>query len=104
MNHNATCAMICRRIINMLNNAFLHLSSGLAAALLAGSCAAQTIQPELPSSVSVKKGVAAKTYAIATANPLASQAGLEILHLRQQLSNPQNESQRNLRDDLPPDY
>ena len=28
----------------------------------------------------------------------------EILHLRQQLSNPQNESQRNLRDDLPPHY
>jgi len=71
--------MICRRIIDMLNNAFLHLISGLAAGLLAGSCAAQTVQPELPSSVSVKKGVAAKTYAIATANPLASQAGLEIL-------------------------
>lgn len=28
----------------------------------------------------------------------------EILHLRQQLSSPQNESQRNLRDDLPPHY
>ena len=28
----------------------------------------------------------------------------EILHLRQQMSNPQNESQRNLRDDLPPHY
>ncbi len=28
----------------------------------------------------------------------------EILHLRQQLRNPQNESQRNLRDDLPPHY
>ena len=28
----------------------------------------------------------------------------EILHLRQQLSNPHNESQRNLRDDLPPHY
>jgi len=28
----------------------------------------------------------------------------EILHLRQQLSNPQNEAQRNLRDDLPPHY
>lgn len=28
----------------------------------------------------------------------------EILHLRQQLSNPQNESQHNLRDDLPPHY
>jgi SlyX protein len=28
----------------------------------------------------------------------------EILHLRQQLSNPQNESQSNLRDDLPPHY
>ena len=28
----------------------------------------------------------------------------EILHLRHQLSNPQNESQRNLRDDLPPHY
>jgi SlyX protein len=28
----------------------------------------------------------------------------EILHLRQLLSNPQNESQPNLRDDLPPHY
>ena len=28
----------------------------------------------------------------------------EILHLRQQLSNPHNESQRNLRDELPPHY
>lgn len=28
----------------------------------------------------------------------------EILHLRQQLRNPQNESQRNLRDELPPHY
>lgn len=28
----------------------------------------------------------------------------EILHLRQQLSNPQNESQGNLRDELPPHY
>ena len=79
MNHNATYAMIYRRIINMLNNAFLHLISGLTAALLAGLCAAQTVQPELPSLVSEKKGLAAKTYAIATANPLASQAGLEIL-------------------------
>ena len=79
MNHNATYAMIYRRIINMLNNAFLHLISGLAAVLLAGSCAAQTVQPELPSSVSVKKGVPTQTFAIASANPLASQAGLEIL-------------------------
>ena len=28
----------------------------------------------------------------------------EILHLRQHLSNPQNESQLNLRDELPPHY
>ncbi len=28
----------------------------------------------------------------------------EILHLRQQLSHPSNEPQRNLRDDLPPHY
>jgi gamma-glutamyltranspeptidase/glutathione hydrolase len=33
----------------------------------------------LPSAISAKKGVAAQTYAIATANPLASQAGLEML-------------------------
>ena len=79
MNHNATCAMIYRRTIDMLGKAHLLLIAGLTAALVAGSCAAQTVQPELPSSVSVKKGVAAKTYAIATANPLASHAGLEIL-------------------------
>ena len=79
MNHNATCAMIYHRTTDMRGKAHHRLTAGLALALAAVSCLAQSVQPELPSAISAKKGVAAQTYAIATANPLASQAGLEML-------------------------
>ena len=79
MNHNAICAMIYHRTTDMHGKALRRLTAGLALALAAVSCLAQSVQPELPSAISAKKGVAAQTYAIATANPLASQAGLEML-------------------------
>jgi gamma-glutamyltranspeptidase/glutathione hydrolase len=79
MNHNATCAMIYHRTTDMRGKAHHRLTAGLTLALAAVSCLAQSVQPELPSAISAKKGVAAQTYAIATANPLASQAGLEML-------------------------
>ena len=79
MNHNAICAMIYHRTTDMHGKALRRLTVGLALALAAVSCLAQSVQPELPSAISAKKGVAAQTYAIATANPLASQAGLEML-------------------------
>jgi gamma-glutamyltranspeptidase/glutathione hydrolase len=63
----------------MRGKAHHRLTAGLTLALAAVSCLAQSVQPELPSAISAKKGVAAQTYAIATANPLASQAGLEML-------------------------
>ncbi|RFO98947.1 gamma-glutamyltransferase [Rhodoferax lacus] len=52
----------------------------LAVASLAGQAHAQTLaQPELPSAVVDKPGWATHTYAVAAANPLAAQAGQEIL-------------------------
>ena len=71
--------MIYHRTTNMRGKAHHRLTAGLTLALAAVSCLAQSVQPELPSAISAKKGVAAQTYAIATANPLASQAGLEML-------------------------
>ena len=71
--------MIYHRTTDMRGKAHHRLTAGLTLALAAVSCLAQSVQPELPSAISAKKGVAAQTYAIATANPLASQAGLEML-------------------------
>ena len=71
--------MIYHRTTDMQGKALRRLTAGLTLALAAVSCLAQSVQPELPSAISAKKGVAAQTYAIATANPLASQAGLEML-------------------------